>query len=132
MRKCCRRKKGFTLIELLMTIVVMGIIAVPLSLLISGHMESVFISEDNIQARQFARFELEKVNNIPYANIVTTTTSQYEGYNYTVYRVVSFDRGNSGSSESLKKITVNVTKTGSTDPLISLVTYIAKNIAYGL
>ncbi len=115
-----------------MTIVVIGIIAVPLSLLISRHIESIYISEDEAMARQFARFELEKVNNMPYANIASATTSQYEGYNYTVYRVVSFIRGDSGSSESLKKITVNVTKTGNPDPLISLVTYIAKNIIYGL
>ncbi len=115
-----------------MTIVVIGIIAVPLSLLISGHIESVFVSEDNVQARQFARFELEKVNNMPYASIATDTIPQYQGYNYTVNRVVSFVRGNSGSSESLKEITVSVTKTGSPDVLISLVTYIAKNIIYGL
>ncbi len=132
MRKCCRNRKAFTLIELLMTIVVVGIVAVPLSMLIAGHIESVFVSEDGLTARQFARFELERVNNMPYANIVSTTTSQYQGYNYTVYRVVSFAQGNNASAESLKQIIVNVTKTGSATASFSLVTYIAKNIIYGL
>ena len=131
-RKCFRNKKAFTLIELVMTIIVVGIVAVPLSMLIGQHIESVFVSEDEVMSRQFARSELEKVNNLPFANIVNLTTPSYEGYNYTVYRIVSFAQGNNASAESLKKITVNVTKTGSADALISLVTYIAKNVVYGL
>jgi prepilin-type N-terminal cleavage/methylation domain-containing protein len=131
-RKCCRNKKAFTLIELLATIVVVGIVAVPLSMLIAGHIESVFVSEDEVMARQFARLELEKVNNMPFANIASLITPAYEGYNYTVYRVVSFAQGNNASAENLKKITVNVTKTNSATALISLVTYLAKNVIYGL
>lgn len=132
MRRCRFKEAGFTLIELVMTIVVMGIVAVPLSLLISQHVESVFISEDSTMARQFARLEIERVNNLPYANIVSATISQYKGYDYDVSRSVTFAQGTNVSQESLKKINVSVVKSGASDVLTSLVTYIAKNINYGL
>jgi prepilin-type N-terminal cleavage/methylation domain-containing protein len=132
MRRCKCKNSGFTLIELLMTIVVLGIVAVPLSLLISQHVESVIQSEDLTMASQFARLEMEKVNNLAYATIVSTTTSQYKGYDYDVTRAVTFAQGTNTSQESLKKITVSVARSSSSDVLTSLVTYIAKNINYGL
>lgn len=127
-----RHNKGFTLIELLMTIVVVGIVAVPLSLMLSRHIESAFASTDYTTAVNLARFEMEKMNNADYADIGSDNFSNYEGYDYDVTRVVTYAQGNAASQESLKKITVEVKKSGSAISLISLVTYIAKNIRYGV
>ncbi len=130
-------KKGFTLIELMMTIVVVGIISVPVALLINQEIKSVFISQDSTMARNLARVEMEKVNNmaiLSYANIASTNFSNYEGYDYNVNRTVAYvpGKGNDTTPESLKEITVTVTKSNSTETLSTLITYIAKNISYGL
>jgi prepilin-type N-terminal cleavage/methylation domain-containing protein len=127
-----RPKRGFTLIELIMTIVVVGIVAVPLSLFIGRNIESVFYCEDLTIALNLAKFEMEKVNNLTYANIINASLPNYQGYNYNVARTVTYVQGSGATPESLKKITVSVTKTGSASVLLSLVTYIARNVSYGL
>lgn len=115
-----------------MTIVGVGIVSIPLSLLVSAHIRSVFNSADNTLARELARFEIEKVNNTSYASISSANTSDYEGYAFDIVRTVTYVQGNSGSAESLKKIVVDVKKSGSAAILVSLMTYIAKNVSYGL
>lgn len=125
-------KKGFTLIELIMTIVVVGIVSIPLSLLVSQHIRSVFETSDDTLAFNLARFEMEKVNNTSYSSISSANTSNYEGYSYTVTRTVSYAYGSSSSDESVKKIQVDVKKSGSAVVLASLITYIAKNVSYGI
>jgi len=55
--KTCRNK-GFTLIELLMTIVVVGIVAIPISLLINQHFTSAIQSSNYTAALNLARFEM--------------------------------------------------------------------------
>ena len=125
-------KRGFTLIELIMTIVVVGIIAVPISLLLTQHITSTFQSEDLAMAVDLARFEMEKVNNLAFANIINYTNTTYDGYNYTVNRVVNYAQGSGATAESLKQINVTVTKSGNSIVLANITTYIAKNINYGL
>jgi len=115
-----------------MAIVVVGIIAIPLSLLLSQHVQSLFVSADYATAVNLARLEMERVNNLAYANINSATFSNYEGYNYNVVRTVSYAQGNAASAESLKKITVEVTKSGSATVLLSLNSYMVKNVSYGL
>ena len=83
-------------------------------------------------ARSLARFEMEKINNMPYASIDSANSPNYEGYNYALNRTVSFAQGGAGSPESLKKIIVSVKKTVSSAELISLVTYLASNVSYGI
>lgn len=131
-RRLRLKERGFTLIELIMTMVVVGIIAVPISLLISRHVESVFESQDYTIARNLARLEMEKVNNTAYDNISSVNFSNYEGYGYDLMRSMSFTQGSAASAESLKKITVSVNRTGSAQVLVTVATYIAKNISYGL
>jgi len=115
-----------------MTVVVIGIIAVPLALLINQQIKSVFVSQDLTVARNLARFEMEKINNIPYADIVSADFSNYQGYGYNVVRAVSYVEGNDTSPESLKKITVSVVKSDNAQILAVLITYLAKNVSYGL
>ena len=126
-----KRRAGFTLIERIMTIVVVAIVCIPLSLLLSQHIRSLFQSEALTTARQLARFEMEKVNNMGYTSI-NSDSSVYAGYDYDVTRTVTYRYGSEGSDESLKKITVEVNKSGSAEVLVSLVTYLAKNVSYGL
>jgi prepilin-type N-terminal cleavage/methylation domain-containing protein len=123
--------KGFSLIELVMTIVVVAIISVPLSHFLVRHIESLFQSRDYTNATNLARFEMEKVNNMLYNNIVSDSFTGYEGYPYDLARDVSFKEGSAISAEGLKEIRVEVMRTGEVDVIISMVTYIADNVSFG-
>lgn len=124
------RREGFTLIELVMTIVVLGIVSLPLSLLLGRHIQSVFISEDYTTALNLARFEMEKVNNMTYNSIASRNFPNYRGYSYDLTRTVTYAQGSDSSAERLKRIIVEVRKSGGPEILTSMVTYIARNIIY--
>ena len=126
------QKQGFTLVELIMTIVVVGIISIPLSLLVSQHINSIAQSEDYGMAINLARFEMENVKNLNYANIVSGSFPNYQGYSFDITRTVSFVQGNGASAESLKLVQVDVNRSGSAAILFTLKTYIARNVIYGL
>lgn len=115
-----------------MAVIVMGIVSVPLSLLISEHVPAMFQSEDYSIALNLARYEMEKVNNLAYTSISNASYSGYQGYDYDVTRTVTYARGSGTSSESLKKITVSVRKSGSAQVITNFITYVARNAAYGL
>jgi prepilin-type N-terminal cleavage/methylation domain-containing protein len=121
---------GFTLIELIMTIVVVGIVAIPISITLSKHVQSVFISQDITMATNLARADLEQMNNTAYASIVSATLNNYQGYNYNLTRTVAFVNGTALTAESTVKVTDQVTASGSATVLAKLVTYISKNIRY--
>jgi prepilin-type N-terminal cleavage/methylation domain-containing protein len=125
-------KRGFTLVELIMAIVVVGIISIPISLSLGQHIRSAAVSEENSTAINLGRFEMELVNNLAYASINSVTSANYQGYPYDVVRTVSYAQGSGATPESLKKIAVDVKKSGSADILVSLVTYIAANVLYGI
>lgn len=126
------KAKGFTLIELIMTIVVVGIVAIPLSLLLSQHIESTFQSEDLTIALNLARFEMEKVNNLAYDDIGNANYPTYEGYDYQVQRNTQLIEGNPSTPESLNRIRVEVKDTDTGAVIVTLITYIAKNVGYGV
>ena len=127
-----KERRGFTLVELIMTIIVVGITAIPLSLLISQHVESTIQSEDLTMAANLARLDMEKAKNIGYAGIGTgtTTVTNYEGYPYDITRTV--DVIQSSGSEGLKRIRVEAKKAGSATVLVSLVTYMTRFVEYGI
>lgn len=125
-------ERGFTLIELIMTIIVVGIVAIPLSLLITEHLQSVVVSKDHTLARDLAQFEMEKVNNMNYANIISANSSDYLGYGYDITRTVTYAQGNATTPESLKQIQVDVTEGGGSQVLFSLTTYLTNHVNYGL
>ena len=125
-------KKGFTLIELIMTIVVIAIIAIPLALLVMEHLSSTLRSEDYTMAVNLARFEMENIKNLNYANIVSGSFPNYQGYSFDITRTISFAQGSGATPESLKLVQVDVNRSGSAAILFTLKTYIAQNVAYGL
>ena len=126
------RKEGVTLIELIMTIVVVGVIFIPLSLLMMEQVQGTFQSETRITALNLARLEASRVNNTNYTSISSTFIPNYQGYSYDLTRTVSYEQGGPATPESLKKIEISVTESGSADVLVELITYIARNITYGI
>jgi prepilin-type N-terminal cleavage/methylation domain-containing protein len=131
-RKDCNRTAGFTLIELIMAIVVAAIIAIPLSVTIAAYVNGAFASQNTAMAVALAHYDIERVNKMPYASMVSVSFSNYLGYSYDVTRIVSYIQGNETSAESLKKIVVNVSRSGNPAVLASFTTYFANNIVYGL
>jgi prepilin-type N-terminal cleavage/methylation domain-containing protein len=127
-----KNTRAFSLIELVITIVVVSIIAVPLALFIFENIENVFKSEDLTLALDLARLEMETVNNLAYTSINSASYSNYQGYAYDVTRTMTYAYGTALTPESVKKIVVEVKKSGSAAVLVNLVTYIAKNISYGI
>lgn len=117
-----------------MTIVVVGIISVPLSLFVVRIANSAFQSRDHALGVNLARLEMEKVYNTPYASLTigTTNFSNYQGYSYNVARTVAYVFGNDAAAESLKLVTVTVTRPTDSQIVGKLMTQIAKNVAYGL
>ncbi len=115
-----------------MTIVVMAIVAIPLALLVSQHIESVFTSRDLTLATNLARFEMENVSNMNYTNITNASFSNYQGYDYDLNRNAVYVYGSNLTPNSLKRITVSVSRHGEVSAIVTLITYLAGNITYGL
>ncbi len=131
-RKNCNKVAGFTLMELVVAIVVAAIIAIPLSVTIASYVKGAFASQNIATAVALARYDIERVNKMPYASMVSVSFSNYLGYSYDVTRTISYVQGNGTSAESLKKIVVDVRRSGNPAILASFTTYFAKNILYGL
>ena len=129
LRKLFRKKSAVTLIELIMTIVVVGIVALPLSVTLSKHVQSVFVSQDHTLALDLARFEMEKVLNTAYASISSATTNNYQGYTYDVATTVT---ETVSGAQAYKLVSISVTKSGSATVLVTLKNYIVKNVTWGL
>jgi len=119
---------GFTLIELIVTIVVLGLVMIPLGLMSIEYMGSIVYSRDSGVAEGLAKLEMSKVNNLAYSDAsladgYDSTTSSYEGYPYNLRRTVNYV---SGWSNNLKKVQVRVYPLGdSTNSLVNLITYVA-------
>jgi len=114
-----------------MTIVVVSIVSMGLALMLSQHIEGAFYSGDLTTALNLARLEMEYVNNMIYTDINSASFTPYGGYNYDLTRTVAYQYGNDTTPESAKKIIVEAKKAGTSAVLISLVTYLARNIGYG-
>ncbi|MFA5260844.1 MAG: prepilin-type N-terminal cleavage/methylation domain-containing protein [Candidatus Omnitrophota bacterium] len=124
--------RGVTLVELILTMVILGIVAVPLTLMLYEHVEGVFLSSDQMLAAQLGRREMERQNNMAYDSLLTASQSNYQGYPFDVDTTVSYVYGNASSVESLKSVQVEVTKHGSSDVLANYITYRVKNVQFGV
>jgi type II secretory pathway pseudopilin PulG len=125
---------GQTLVEIIITMVVIGIISIPLAFMVLEHIKGTVQLEEYTIAINLARLEIEKVNNMAWTSIIPADFLPYSGYNnsYDVRRSVSYVQGSNATPESLKQIIVTVTKHNSTRVLARLITYIARNVNYGL
>jgi len=129
LRRLFCKNKAFTLVELIMTIVVVGIIALPISITIAKQVQSVYVSQDYTLALNLARLEMEKIINTDYLSIANATTNNYQGYSYNVATAVS--EVVSGA-QAYKIISISVTKSGSATVLVTLKNYIVNNVTWGL
>lgn len=127
-----RGKKAFTLVETVMAIVLLAIIAVTIGIFITQQMQSVVWSKQYAIALNLARLEMETVNNLTFASISSLNTNNYDSYGFDVIRTVTFAAGTSLTAESLKLVVIEVRLSGSATTLVTLKTYIAKNISIGL
>lgn len=112
-----------------MTIVVVGIVALPISITVAKHVQSVFVSQDYITALNLARLEMERILNTAYASVASATTNNYLGYAYNVATTVT---ETVSGLQAYKIITVSVTKVGSVTVLVTLKNYMVKNVTWGL
>lgn len=115
-----------------MVIVILGIIASVSGIFVSEDVMSLTKRNAYTSALNLGRMEMEKVESLPYGDISSLTTSNYLGYPFDVARGVIYIFGNDTSVESLKQVTVEVRNNNSVQNLIRLVTYIAKNVSFGL
>ncbi|MFC1708651.1 type II secretion system protein [Candidatus Omnitrophota bacterium] len=119
---------GFTLIELIVTIVVLGLVLIPLGLMCGEYMNAIVYSRDSGVAENLAKVEMAKVNNLAYddaalSSSYDTTTSSYEGYPYDLRRKVN---SVSGFGTDLKEVEIWVYPAGeTTDHLTHTITYLA-------
>jgi Tfp pilus assembly protein PilV len=126
------KHRSFSLVELITTIILVGITALPVALFINENIQGAFRSQDMISAVNLARFEMERVNNLPFDSIVNAALNRYENYNYDIVRTVTYAQGSNTTAEALKRVEVAVRRSGTDNILFSLVTFIARNINYAL
>ena len=117
-----------------MTMVLVGIVALPISITLAKHVQSVFVSQDYISALNLARFEMEKIINTTYASIAlgTTVTSNYQTYAYDLTSTVDYFLGAAPPALGLKRVIISVAKAGSATVLVTLKTYMVSNVSWGL
>lgn len=123
-------QKGYTLIELVMTMILVGIIAIPIAMMFAGQVQGTMASSSFVTAVNLGREEVEKIYNTGYDSLSTATYTNYGGYPYTVTRTVTTVSGSKGAE--LKNIVVDVSRSGSAQVLARLYTSVAKNIVYSV
>lgn len=126
------QKHGFALIELIISIVVLGIVLIPLGLMSMEYMREIVYSRDLAAAEGLAKTEMSIVNNIPYSDATLAdgydnTTSNYAEHPYDLCRTVSFANS---PTNTLKKVQVRVYPSGSTTQLANVITYLA-SVSFG-
>jgi len=127
---CC--PKGLTLIELIMTIVLIGVLMLPLGLMCNEYIRGVVYAGDLTVGESLAMTEMAKINNLSYSDATLAdeydnTTSNYEGSGLDLNRQVDIV---AGTSNNLKKVVVTVYKRDTTTEAVKLVSYVT-DVAYG-
>jgi len=131
--KSSRRYRGFTLIELIVTIVILGLVFIPLGLMSMEYVRAIVYSRDLGVAEGLAKVEMAKINNLSYSDATLAdgydnTTSNYEDYSYDLQRTVNDVAGWGGD---LRQVQVRIFPSGeSSIHLVNLITYVA-NVSFG-
>ena len=127
------RYRGFTLIELVITIVILGVVLIPLGFMSTEYVRAIVYSRDLGVAEGLAKVEMAKINNLSYSDVTLAdgydnTASNYEGYVYDLRRTVNNVDGWSGN---LRQVQVRVFPSGESSlHLVNLITYVA-NVSFG-
>jgi hypothetical protein len=139
-------RRGLTLVELIVGIALSALVGLPLGFLLSEYFGAGLRARDAVVAVNLARRELEDIDSrndffapaLAMGGGCTPLTSvlpSYAGLPYDLTRRVECEVGNCCSlaigSEGVKRITVTVTRAGSTDPLATLVTFRTKHVDFG-
>ena len=124
--------KSFTLVELTITIVILGIIMIPLGIMSIEYMRGMVYSRGLVLAEGLIKTEMAKINNLAYdvvtlANAYDNTASDYGGYRLDMRREVDYV---AGTNNELKKVVLTVYKGATTAQLAQVTTYIA-NVTFG-
>ncbi len=110
-------KRSFTLIELIITIVLLGIIMIPLGVMSMELVRGAARTDQSSMAANLARMEMAEANNIPYDTLAGKSKAAHPSYpSYDVERIVDPNNVPPGT----KKITVRVYPAGQTTQLIEL------------
>lgn len=125
-----KKSRGFTLIEIIMAGVILGIVGLAVSVFVINHIVAVTGRNQYSLAMNLARLEMEKVQNTPYASVATLNTSNYLNYGLYVARTVTVIA--TSGSEQVEQIKVEVKKDASSPSIVTLNTYIVKNVTSGL
>lgn len=127
-----RIKNGYSLVELIIAIALVAILIIPIALMFKDQVTATIYSGNINQAISLARLEMARINNLSYndttlADGYDNTTSDYDGYNFDLRRVVGYL---AGTSDNLKEVAVTVSEGNSGAALLNLVTYKA-DVGYG-
>jgi len=128
-------KKAYTLVELIMTIVIIGLIIIPIA---SGYKQIVATSAQNSKISKgvnISELEFSIINNTSYtdpalANGYNNLTSNYEGSGMDLRREVSYLAGTDATAQSIKQITVTIYAGGTSSVVLKTTTYRTKNVIY--
>lgn len=132
-----RSLTGLTLVELIITISLTAIVSVPVSLLLSRQLGAALGARDTSIGMQLARAEMERLDSLnDFFAIASQAAAPVPGFPaYTRSVTVACLLGNcvntGTGSQGVKRITIVVTKTGSTNPFATLVTYRTKHVFFG-
>ena len=131
-----KQRKAYTLIEIIISIVILGIVIVPIAASYQQITVGLARSSDLSKAVRLSELEFSISNTIPYndatlAGGYNNLTANYQGSGYDLRRQVAYEAGSDVTTQSLKGITVTVYKGESATPIIATKTLRAKNVTYG-
>lgn len=141
-----RARIGLTLVEIILTIGLTAALGVPMGMLLNAHLGNALRARDATVAMNLARLELERLDSLndfcdADLNVVPpVTVLLYQGLPYDMTRIVACQAGNCASNcgltpanalNGVKRIEIQVRKSGSATILASLVTYRTKFVLFG-
>lgn len=116
--------------ELVMTMVIVGLTAVPIAFTVGSYIQSADRARKETIVLNLARMEMERCQLLSFNTLESATFVDYEGQGYTVVRDVVMME--SQGAERLKSLSVTVTDPSTGESLVNLITYVARQVSYGV